>query len=379
MLMVGLALAQQPDLPEMTVESADTQWPAKVVLAADALDMEVDFIGRAWQGTEHIYGREYKQGQDIWFALHQDYPGRAVQHIGSVLVYQSRMMENWDFRGEDQYRYHSDEAIRQLEAAIEEPGNEGWEHFAMAGMLGIESINVFRKDEYVAAVGKGIDALNHIQEVKQVAPNFADIYLCDGLYKYWRTVVAQSSKAIPDGVDERQAGIADMKLAEQKAVFVGPGSSIGLTYTYIEEDQYKTALTYTSKLKQDYPSSVINLLLHARVQLYLKRYNPALKTLDQVKAVAPENQRMHYYYSTAYMKKGALLKAHASVDTYLGFSDVTAYYRGQAWHRKGDLYYRQKNFDEAEKAYKEAVRLTGYKPAKKRLEKIKEMRKAGEI
>ena len=134
--MVGLALAQQTDLPEMTVESADTQWPAKVVLAADALDIEVDFIGRAWQGTEHIYGREYKKGQDIWFELHQDYPGRAVQHIGSVLVYQSRMMENWDFVGEDQYRYHSREATRQLEEAIEEPGNEGWEHFAMAGMLG---------------------------------------------------------------------------------------------------------------------------------------------------------------------------------------------------------------------------------------------------
>jgi tetratricopeptide (TPR) repeat protein len=380
MLCLGLALAQElpPVLPEMSVEQSESVWPARVVLGADALNMDVDFVGKAYTGTQLVYGRDYKGAQDAWFALDDEYPGLGVKHVGSVLIYQSIMMENWDFKNEDQYNYHSAEAIRVLEKGLETPGNEAWEHFMLAGMQGIESINIFRKDEFVGAVGKGLDALGHIQHVKDVAPDFADIYLCDGLYKYWRSVVARSSKAIPDGVDERPAGIADMKKAEGSAVFLGPGSSIGLTYSYIEEDKYKTALTYTSKIQKSHPNSVINHLLHARVQVYLKRYDPSLKTLNRVKAVAPKNERMYYYYSTAFMKKGALDNADGAIDTYLGFG-LLPYYEAQSWHRKGDIAFRRKDYDSAEKHYKKAVQISGYKPAKARLAKIKTMRKEGKI
>ncbi len=366
------------ELPAITVEKADSRWPARVTLGAQALGIEVDFIGKAYDGTQLIYARDYPKAQESWFALDREYPGRGVKHVGSVLIYQSIMMENWDFKNEDQYRYHSNSAISELEAALKEPENQAWEHFMLAGMLGIESINVMRRDEFVAAVGLGLEALDHIQEVKKLAPSFADIYLCDGLYKYWRTVIARSSNAIPDGPDERAAGISDMKIAERQGVLVGPGSSIGLTYSYIEEREFETALTYTSKLKRSHPRSIVNLLLHSRVQVYLKRYTAAIKTLDQVKGVDPKNQRMHYYYSTAYLKKGALDKADAAIDTYLSFG-LLPYYEAQSWHRKGDIAFRRKDYDTAEKHYKEAVRVDGYRPSKKKLEKIKNMRKQGKI
>jgi len=366
------------ELPKIRVEETDNRWPARVTLGAKALGIEVDFIGKAYDGTQLIYGREYSQAHDAWFALDREYPGRGVKHVGSVLIYQSIMMENWDFKNKEQYRYHSESAIAELEAALKEPGNQAWEHFVLAGMLGIESINLLRRDEFVAAVGLGLEALDHIQEVKTLAPAFADIYLCDGLYKYWRTVVARSTKAIPDGPDQRAAGISDMKVAERQAVFVGAGSSIGLTYSYIEEREFETALTYTSKLKRSHPKSIVNLLLHSRIQVYLKRYSAAIKTLDLVKAIDPKNQRMHYYYSTAYLKKGALDKSESAIDTYLSFGPLP-YYEAQSWHRKGDIAFRRKDYDTAEKYYKEAVRVDGYRPSKKKLAKIKNMRKQGKI
>lgn len=365
-------------LPEIVVETTDSRWPARVTLGAAALGMDVDFIGGAYEGIQLIYARKYAPAQDAWFSLDEAYPGRGVKHVGSVLIYQSIMMENWDFKNEDRYRFHSLAAREELAAALEVPGNEAWDHFMLAGMLGIESINVMRRDEFVAAIGLGLEAVDHIQEVKKLAPSFADIYLCDGLYKYWRTVVARSSKAIPDGEDERADGIADMKVAESEAVFLGPGSSIGLTYSYIEERKFKTALSYTSKVKKAFPDSVINNLLHSRVQIYLKRYDDAVGTLDQVAALDPKNERMHYYYSSAYLKKGVLDKADKAIDTYLSYP-LLPYYEAQSWHRKGDIAWARKDYDAAESCYREAVRVDGYKPSKRKLERLKTMRKEGAI
>ena len=365
-------------LPQIAVEATDSRWPARVTLGATALGLEVDFVGRAYEGTQLIYARKYGRAQEAWFSLDADYPGRGVKHVGSVLIYQSIMMENWDFKNEDPYRFHSQAAREELEAALLEPGNEAWEHFMLAGMLGIESINVMRRDEFVEAIGPGLEAWEHIQQVKTLAPSFADVYLCDGLYKYWRTVVARSSKAIPDGEDDRAAGIADMKVAEAEAVFLGPGSSVGLTYSYIEERQFKKALTYTTKVQRAFPDSVINELLHTRVQIYLKRYDAAIGTLDHVRAVDPKNERMHYYYSSAYLKKGALDQAAAAIETYLSYP-LLPYYQAQSWHLKGDIAWARKDYDAAEACYREAVRLDGYKPSERKLEKIKTMRKEGAI
>ena len=53
--------------------------------------------------------------------------------------------------------------------------------------------------------------------------------------------------------------------------------------------------------------------------------------------------------------------------------------RAAGLSRKADLLMRQKNWNEAETLYKQAVALSGFKPAKKKLKKLERWRKEGRI
>lgn len=353
-----------------------SKWNARVVYGARALALEEDFVGGVQRGCELIYKRRYKDAKSHWAQMGEDWPGRAIEHAGMVLVWQALMMENFDFQFEKQYDRSYAKAMEESEAAIEEPGREGWDHFIAAAMLGVEAIHVMRKEDYLPAIWTGLEAVEHVKHVREHAPDFKDVLLGDGLYKYWRSVITMSSKALPDFGDERAEGIADMIQAENEAVFLGPGATMALAFTWIEERKTDKALASTLKNHRAYPDNVVNNLILARVYLSQRRFKDSKKILDQVLEDAPDNQRVQYYLATVNQKLADYPQAMEHVDTYLSF-DLLPYYEAQGYHRKGEIYFRTKKYEQAEAWYKKSVKTDGYKPAKKRLEKLKVMKKEG--
>lgn len=399
-LLAALAHAQDPDLSEEgetitsgpaaqlgaieeraasfddSVVPSGGEWPARVYWGAEALGLEVDFIGQSHHGCQLLYKRDYAGAKKHFNGMNKDWPGRGMGNTGLVFVYQALMMENFDFAWERSYLKANTAAFEELEASLEAPGAQAWEHFLVGALQGIEAIHMMRKSEFMGAIWKGVEAIGHIDEVKATAPGFKDVLLGDGLYKYWRSAVSMSSKALPDFGDKRAEGIADMKQAEREAVFVGPGATIALAFTWIEERKMSKALDAALVNHKAYPNNVVNNQVLARVYLYQKRYREADGVLHEILDDAPENQRAHYYLATSYMKQDRLDEAMSHIDTYLGFS-LTDYYQAQASHRKGDVYWKRKNYPQAESWYKKAVKADGYKASKKRLAKLKQMKKDG--
>ncbi len=376
--------AERPELgeveeraSEVDLVEAEGEWNARVVYGARALSLEEDFVGQVQRGCELIFERQYGTAKKHWKQMGKDWPDRGIEHAGHVLVYQALMMENFDFAWEKSYKKSNDAAMAELELAIDEPGREGWDHFLAAAMLGVEAIHLMRKEDYLPAIWRGLEAVEHVDVVRQVAPDFKDVLLGDGLYKYWRSVVTMSYKALPDFGDERADGIADMVQAEKEAVFLGPGATLALAFTWIEERKMDKALSSTLKNHRAYPDNVVNNLVLSRVYLFQKRYKDSKKILDEVVADAPENERVHYYLATVNQKLKDYSAAEEEIDLYLSF-DLLPYYEAQAYHRKGELYFRRKDYATAEAWFKKAVKTDGYKPAKRRLEKLKKMRKDGE-
>lgn len=361
---------------EIDLVETDSAWNARVVYGARALSLEEDFVGQVQQGCELIFERNYPVAKKHWKQMGADWPGRGIEHAGLVLVYQSLMMENFDFRWEKSYARSYDAAMSELDVALATPGHEGWDHFLSAAMLGVEAIHLMRKEEYLPAIWRGLEAVEHVDVVRIEAPDFKDVLVGDGLYKYWRSVVTMSYKALPDFGDQRADGIADMVQAEKEAVFLGPGSTLALSFTWIEERKMDKALDSALKNHRAYPDNVVNNLVLARIYLGQRRFRDSKKILDQVIEDAPDNQRVHYYLATVNQKLKDYSKAEEHIDIYLSF-DLLPYYEAQAYHRKGELYFRRQEYARAEGFYKKAVKIDGYKPAKKRLEKLKEMRKAG--
>jgi len=319
--------------------------------------------------VELIYARRYKEAKRSLDLLTVDYPTTGIGPAGLAVIYQALMFENFDFRFETQYRVAHDAALRQIAEGQKAPGNEAIEWFLRAGMEGINAIHLMRRSDYLAALAAGVDAVNSLGEAKKAAPDFLDPQLGDGMYLYWRTVIARMSPLIPDGPDEREAGKALMKAVEKDGVLLGPAATLALTYSYLEERDLKNALARSMYGRLTYPDNVINNMTAGRTLASMRRYDDAVGMYRDVLTAAPDNQRSHYHLGVVYSRQAKFAEAEEEFKTYVAFSGPPAESLGQAWFRLGLLYVRQGRTADARAAYEQAVAVGHNEAAKKALSK----------
>ena len=351
--------------------------PAHIVQGGKLLDTHPLFVQRAARGLELVFLRDYKGAKNAWDTLEDDFPGTATRHVGRLLIYQSLMLENLDYRFEKQYMTHSSLALKALDAAEKVPGNEAWEAFLRGGVEGIESIHMMRKKQYVASLARGLEALKALEVLGEIAPGFVDPMLGDGLYHYWRTVMSQKSRLIPKGENNQEMGLALMRKAEKEALFVAPAATLSLAYAHLEARKLADAEAALMRNQVLFPDNVLNNMVLARVLIMRGRQKQALVLLDRVQAVDTDNHRVHYYRATALMRTGEIQRAHASIDLYLSLP-LEPLYQAVGWHRKGDIHVREKDWDAAINAFGKAVEIDNYEPSKKRLARLEKRRRSQE-
>lgn len=363
---------EAPEVPaELDPAVANRPYSPLSYAAAEVLRLDVAFADRCRGAIEKIYRRDYKGAKKDLDALTVEYPTTGIGPSGVAVIYQALMFENYDFRYEKQYKLAQEGALRQIQAGLASPGSESIEYFLMAGMKGLEAIHVMRRGEFVAAIANGLDAVNALGESVKAAPAFVDPKLGDGMYMYWRTVVARASPLIPDGPDERAAGKELMKKVEKEGVLLGPAATLSLAYSYIEDRDLRNALARTMYGRTKYPNNVINNMTAGRVLTSMRRYDDAVRMYKDVLAAAPDNQRANYHLGVVYSRMSKFTEAEKAFTTYIAYKDVTPEYRGQAYYRLGLLYARQGKSSEARSAYESAVKVSKHEAAKRALDKLK--------
>ncbi len=344
---------------------------------ARVLDLPPEFVHDGREAIDYLFHRDYPNAKKAFSTIATKYRGYGLGPVGQILVWQSLMIENFDFRFESQYKLAYKRARQELEESAMTPGNEAWEYFLLAGVLGIDSIHSMRREEVLTAVNRGYEAIKYAKKVKDHAPDFTDMQLGDGLFNYWLAVISRSTKLIPTSDDTRQLGIQQMETVEARGVYLGPPATLALTFTWIEEGKYRDALKSSLKNRRDYPKNVINNLVFGRIHMYLRNYDESEKAFKEVMDYAPENMRVHYYIGRLYNRWGKRDKAMSSFDKYLTYDGVSEYDQAVAWYYKGNIKYREKDYDTAEQYYKKAWKLAKLEKAKRKLDRIKEKRSKG--
>jgi tetratricopeptide (TPR) repeat protein len=345
----------------------------KAYEGARVLSMDVDFVSDCLRAVELLYTRDYKASKAAFEAAGQKWPGSGLGPIGHVLIFQAMMLENFDYQYESQYELAAKRARQQLQEAMETPGNDAWEHFIYGGVLGVDSIHTMRKGSYLTALNRGIEAMKSVNKAKELAPEFKDVLLGDGLYNYWRTIITRSVKGMPDFGDNRSKGIELMQTVEREGIFLGPAASFALTYTWLEEGALKRALATALSIQQRYPNNVVNNLLVGRLYMYRRMYSNSEQTFLELLKISPDNQRSHYYLSRLYLRTKRLRLSETHIDKYLAF-DLDKDYRSRALYAKGLIYYRRKDYTTAKQLLEQAWKVGKLKRAKRRLEKIQKIR-----
>lgn len=358
----GTPIAEVPTAPVGTRPGTDV---VAALLATDRAALE-----KARTGVEALYRRDYGAAKQTFDALAQERPGSGMGPLGNVLLNQAFMFENFDFRTEKPYEYARKQTWEQLDRGGDEAGDEALEAFVAAAMAGVEAIHTVRKGEYVAALGRGLEAMGSLERCRKRAPGFPDLLLGDGMYAYWKTVVARASPLIPDGEDRRAAGIAAMQKAEAQAYFLGPGATLGLAYAFIEERAWNRAHGEVKELRAAYPDNVIVAMTHGRVLTSLRRHPEALAVYDHVLRVDPKNQRTHYFRGQVLARMGRRADAEAAYRTYLAFEGLLPEYRAQTLYRLAALREREADIPGAIALYRQSAAVNGHKGARRALERL---------
>jgi len=325
---------------------------------------------------EGLYKRDYLTSKNKFHAIEERWRGSSIGAVGQALVWQALMLENFDFQYDKQYTVSFNRARQQLTESLQMPGNDIWETFLLGAMMGVDAIHTMRKLEFVTAINRGLDAMKYVSRAGEMAPDFVDAHLADGLWLYWRSVIAMSARGVPGFTDEREKGIELMLAAQQKAVFLRPAAGHALTYTWIQEGRNDVALVTAETLRKKYPDNIINLLVLGRVQMYEKQYADSERNYKHILAVSPKNRRVHYYLERLYLrwKKYDLAIKHA--DTYLAFPELSKDQKSYAYYYRGNAYYQMGKWNEAEQSFSEAWRIGKMKRAKRRLEQVQKKRAA---
>lgn len=365
----GMTLEQKANLP----------YPVTAYVGAEALGMDVALVADIQKGVDLVYRRSYNESIAHFTGVEKRWPGTGLGAVSETLVWQARMLENFDYRYDAEYAAASKRARAGLEAALKVPGMEGWEHFLLAGIVGVESIHAMRKGSYIGALQQAFSAMDHIQEANEAAPHFADLKIADGMYNYWRSVVTLSSDLLPDFEDKRAVGIAQLQLVEARGVFLGPAATLALAFTWIEEGNYKNALNSLLANRKAYPDNVVNNLLVASTWIFMGDHARGLAMLDEVLADDPRNRRAHYWKGVAYQATERYDEAIVAYKTYLNTEYMEKYQKSVAFFRLGQCYHRVDRHTDAELAWKSSVGIDGNDKAKAALDRLAAARKAGKI
>ncbi len=356
----------EPILEEEQTSSTEREYPERIYKGAEWLGSSPEFIWTCWEVMEGLYIRDYKALMTTLDNAKANHPGTGVAPTGRALMWQVMMLENFDFKYEKQYKVAFDVAHDELKKSLKKPGDEAWEQFLLGAIIGVDAIHLLRKEEFLSALSQGFDAIRYIDKAKELAPNFIDSRLGDGLWLYWRSLIAMNIPGFASFADQRKEGIALMQQAERDAVFLRPAASHALTYTWIEERKMLKAESTALRLYRAYPTNLINLQLLGRIYLYRGNYPQSEKTFKKVLAIDGKNERVHFYLARLYLRWRKINLSEKYINSYLQF-DLSNMHKGHAFYYQGHIFSRQKRWEEAKKSYQLSWKYAKVKGAKERV------------
>lgn len=379
----GVAGQRLPDLDAgddfvgpMRPDDSDTE---VVNRGAKALGLPADYVRRTRAGFSLVFERDYDGARRHFVKLDQDHPGTGISTSVDALIWQALMLENFDFRYDKEYEAANTVALNTLDAALDDPSHQGWDHFQIAGLMGVEAIHMVRHGSYLPALNQAFEAMDHIQRAREAAPDFIDLDIADGMYNYWRTVVTMSSRMLPDFGDNRALGIRQMQNVEKNGFFLSHPATLALAFTWLEERDYKKATASCRRNEARYPDNVINNLLLGQSLLYQRKYDDAIDVFRRIQKDSPENNRVYYYIGLSYLRKGHPRTAIQNLERYLASDHLEGWQRASGHYRLGQSHYRLKAYKSAEYHYKLAVKENGHQASKRAIDRMKDLRKQGRI
>jgi tetratricopeptide (TPR) repeat protein len=348
-------------------------YSGKAFTGENPLGVDRNLFAQTQDALELMYQRRYDESLQAFERIGVNYPESPVQSVGRAVVYQARMFENFDYAYDRQYKQEYADSEKLFRALGRSPTNKAWIYFLKAVHEGLDAMYLVRHRDYITGLNKAWAALEKMQKVEQMAPEFADVHFALGLYNFWRTAITEQTDYLPTFGDHKAEGLLQIQKARDHGFLAPAPAGLALAYSHMENKDWDAATKSIEWVQQRYPKNVMSEMTAGRIHRLAKRYNEAEEVLLGITKFAPDNHRVWFHigearYRSRKKNKGAL----EAYERYLA-SDPVDEYKGHTYFRMGLVKRRMRQYDESIAMLEKAVEYAGkWKSPAKRLAQVKE-------
>jgi tetratricopeptide (TPR) repeat protein len=247
-----------------------------------------DFDARIDRGLEILYQGQYQEALDTFDAFISQHPKNPAGYFFKAGAYQLRSMayetEAWDGIQESLL----DSSLELSDQAVKENKKDPWAFFIRGGTYAYRAAIKARAKDYFPALSNGLSAVSDLNKAAALDRQLYDAYLGIGSYHYFRTKATSILKWLPFIGDNRDKGIAEIKMALEKGRYSKVLAQNGLAWIYVDYGKYPLALEQAQQLEKSFPQNHIFFWIAPEVHWRTKQWDKGaagyaclLRLLDQ--------------------------------------------------------------------------------------------------
>ena len=265
--------------------------PSSALMAAvgDAFDARID------RGLETLYQGQYQEAIDTFDAFISQHPKNPAGYFFKAGAYQLRSMayetEAWD----DIQTALLDSSLELANAAVNQDRRDPWAFFIRGGTYAYRAAIKVRSKDYFSALSNGLSAVSDLNKAAALDPQLYDAYMGIGSFHYFRTKATSVLKWLPFIGDNRERGIAEIKLAIEKGRYSKVMAQNGLAWIYVDYGKYPQALEQARQLESSYPQNHVFFWIAPEVHWRTKQWDKGSEGYARLLKLLDQSQPMNNY------------------------------------------------------------------------------------
>lgn len=206
-------------------------------------------------GILQTINNRFNQALNLYDQLIRQYPDHPVGYFYKGAVLQARMLDREDFSSKTEFYELMQKTIRLADSLQDSGSKDAWLYFYEGSALLYRSYLKTREANWFAAYRDAVRGVSRLESAIARDSLLYDAYLGVGSYKYWKSARTEFLSWLPFISDEREKGIAMIRQAIEKGVFVRWIGRDQLSWILMDDGQYRDALRIARENAQTFPES----------------------------------------------------------------------------------------------------------------------------
>jgi len=241
------------------------------------------------RGLDLLYNMEFEAARSAFDKIDARYPDHPVgPFLNGLNTWWSILIDLTDTSHDEAFYRAMNETIDRCDAILDEDPDHFDATFFKGAALGFRGRLRSNRGDWFKATLDGKRAIGYVREVAQQDPDNDDYVFGKGMYDYYAAIIPEEypvSKAImwmmPDG--DKQRGIDLIKQSATEGDYIRTEATYFLAQIYyLYENDYRTAVEYTTKLREMHDKNPYFHNLHGRVLARWGRWGEAREVFQEV-------------------------------------------------------------------------------------------------